>query len=233
MIRKWDKKLAWWLKLANLCETPTADPVAEDLEGEALMRYLCSRPYKEPEAPASFAARMRRLRLSKHGPMGLDLLLLRSPLGADRCAYRLAQTAQGVLGRLAVRADLPVDLRDVPMSAHSEATSGALMMHILNGRIRLARPDPLGSLCALLDGAPAHVVGRCPICGRLFERLRKDQKCDSRRCRDAHRKREWRAHQTRYEETRQINRHVRGGMPLDRAKLEAEMKRSKHGGQFE
>lgn len=227
MIRKWDKNLAWWLELANLCEAPTADPVADGLEGEALMHYLRSRPFKEPEAPSGFAAGMRRLRLSNHRPLGLDRLLVRSPVGADRSAYRLAQTARAVLAWLAARADLPGELREAPMLIHDEATSGALLLlDVLNGRISLERPDPLSSLCVLLNDANAHLVGQCPVCDRLFERLRKDQKCDTRRCRDIHRKRQWRIHGERYERNRPINRRARQAR-------EARTKRRKHGGEIQ
>jgi hypothetical protein len=230
MTRKWDKRLAWWLDLANLYKSPPADHVAEGLEGEALMRYLGSRPYKEHEAPPCFAARLRRLRQSKHRPLGLDQLLIRSPLGADKCAYSLAQTTNAVLHRLVSLPDLPVELRDVPALAHTEAASGALYMDVLNGRVGLVRLDPLTSLCSLLNNKPTHLIGRCPVCGRLFERLRKDQKCDTPRCRDTHRKREWRKHEDRYEETRRINRRVRSGMPLGRAKAEMQTKRRKRRG---
>jgi hypothetical protein len=218
MARKWDIGLAWWLNLANLYQPPSADKLAESLEGEEFWRYWRSRRlYDEREAPASFAARVRRLKPSGHRPRGLDTFLNHAPGGNDECAYRLAQTAREILHRLATE-----KLRDIWMYAPTPQAAGALEMKVLDGQVHMDRIDPIASLCALLDGRKANVIGDCRVCGRLFERLRTDQECDTRRCRDTDRKRAYR--KPEYEQTRQINRLVRAGMPLNQAKAEVQMK---------
>jgi len=58
------------------------------------------------------------------------------------------------------------------------------------GQIELAdRLNPLDDLLALLRGKSAATLGSCPVCAQLFERLRRDQKCDHRICRDTYRQR--------------------------------------------
>jgi hypothetical protein len=61
------------------------------------------------------------------------------------------------------------------------------------------RPEPLASdLLSIIRGKSVDTLGACPICKKLFERLRKDQRCDNRRCRDAYRQRRYRAQQPKY-----------------------------------
>jgi hypothetical protein len=221
MTRKSDIRLAWWLNLANLYGPFVNENMVTKIIAEGLPSGWRRRPTKVP----GFAARVLRLEPSGHRPPGLDRLFNKSPLGADARAYNLAAIAGSILQGLATQPDMGEKWRDIPLHNPTGAGAGAISPVIKEGRIRIERIDAIGSLILLLDGQRANLVGQCPICGRLFERLRKDQECDTRRCRDADLKRAYRM--PGYEETRKINRLVRGGMPLDKAKAEVKRKRGK------
>jgi len=66
-----------------------------------------------------------------------------------------------------------------------------------SGRVEEAhRPEPVAnSLLALLKHKNIDLFGKCAICGKLFQRLRSDQACDNRRCRDNFRQRRFRSRQ--------------------------------------
>jgi hypothetical protein len=86
------------------------------------------------------------------------------------------------------------------------------------------RPEPLvNDLLSIIRGKSVATLGTCPICKNLFERLRKDQKCDNSRCRDAYRQRRHRAEQPKYEANRRRYR-KEGIRAKERGRLSAALR---------
>ncbi len=123
--------------------------------------------------------------------------------------------------------------KDRAFSLPAPAESGVLITS--DGRIRVTTahrgthaegtPDFFREVfLRALDNCEVQRIRECPICRKLFVALRLDQQACSRKCGNAHRAREFRIHSPKYEQTRQINRLVRGGMQLDEAKAEVQRK---------
>jgi len=184
---KCDIALAWWLRLANTHKAEIAS--ASDRESGA----------------TGFAAKVRRLKGPR--PDSVEILLNPSNPFRDRligfgddldtCMWGLAGVANSVLSGLsAVREG---DSKEIVVADWSSFKAPLILNVSTGGEIVQAyRPEPLASdLLSLLKGRKASALGTCPVCGRLFERLRRDQQCDNRRCRDAYRQRRFREKQLR------------------------------------
>ena len=187
MASKCDKKLEWWIQLANLHR-----------------QELRSAP--EPLLPKQgFANRVRRLRGAR--PAAIDIVLKpKNPrrqrliaLGrpTDRYLWPLASVANSILSELSGlrrAARLP---KEIIVPDWSDSVAPVTLRVSSSGTVEEAyRPEPLGSsLLVLLRGKNIDRLGICPICKRLFQRLRRDQACDNRRCRDTFRQRRYRAQQ--------------------------------------
>jgi len=62
--------------------------------------------------------------------------------------------------------------------------------------------NPLADFCNAIAGAEARRLRGCPVCGKIFYARRLSQKACSQRCNATRRVRAWRAHQSKYEQTR-------------------------------
>lgn len=86
--------------------------------------------------------------------------------------------------------------QDQQFATHRSEFAAPLILFVSDAGevIKAYRPEPLANgLMTLLKGRNAKLVGKCSVCGKLFQRLRRDQKCDIRRCRDTLRQRRHRA----------------------------------------
>ena len=197
MAAKCDKRLDWWLRLANLHRLvlPTvSDPIA---------------------GKPGFSSQVGEL--GGQRPEGVDALfglgdqpLTGAGIDPDRYLWGLAGVANSVLSKIS---ELPKisELGDAPKFSTEAvfadwATFAAPLTLVVSQTgevVEAYRPDPLANdLLSIIKGRSVRNLGTCPVCKRLFERLRKDQKCDSRRCRDAYRQRRHRAERRRYESNR-------------------------------
>ena len=183
MNAKRDKALNWWIRLANF--------YGAELQAAP-----------DSNSPSNgFADKVREL----EGPRaeGVDILLNpTNPIhdrligfgnDPDRCLWNLAGVANSVLSSLSgVRMGAA---KEMVIADWSEFAAPLILSVSDAGEIIKAyRPEPLASgLMTLLKGRNAKLVGKCSVCGRLFQRLRRDQKCDSERCRDTLRQRRHRA----------------------------------------
>jgi hypothetical protein len=182
---KCDKRLDWWFRLANLYHerVPHSDPNSAD---------------------PGFSRRVHRLA----GPRPHSISVMLDPAGIvddliawgndpDQSLWDVAGVANAVLSRLAeppkpARLPLEITLMDwsrvaVPLTLSISA----------EGRVTQAyRPEPMAELLGVIAGKSLNLFGICPVCKKLFQRLRRDQQCDDRRCRDAHRQRRFRARQS-------------------------------------
>jgi hypothetical protein len=225
MIRKWDARLAWWLNLANLhgCSTGTnrfeGEVLIPMVGGDDILRRIVRGSSRESNTspqiglalfrdwehsvPQGFAGQVSRLEPFEHRPPGLDLFLRAYP--PDDRAWSLAGIARALFVYLAE------DASGEALVNFTLPSAGVLIARLSSdGACSLQRRDVIDPLIDLLDGRK-DLIGKCPLCGQVFERLRKDQQCDTRRCRDAWRKRDWRKRQ-QDEENRKINRAVRERM---------------------
>jgi hypothetical protein len=189
MPTKCDKELAWWLSLANLYQPPLSPPAAQAANH------------------SGFSGKVRRLAGLRPAPIE-PLLTPGDPLrnqlvgwgnDPDQYLWALAGIAKSVVSNVVeahTAAQLP---KTITVPQESNFMAPLLLRLSAAGAIELAeRPNPLDDLLALLQGKNAAALGICPICAQLFERLRRDQKCDNRVCRDAYRQRLFRQrHQTK------------------------------------
>jgi hypothetical protein len=77
-----------------------------------------------------------------------------------------------------------------------------------------------GQFLKELIGTDPRRIRRCPICSRIYYAWRRDKGACSPRCCDTYYARKFRLKRRQYEETRQVNRLVATGMPLNKAKAE-------------
>jgi len=174
MPAKCDNRLAWWLDLVNLRR-------AHQLGGNS-----------------GFADRVHQLGGSM--PVTVETLLdpgdswpdmlIASGNEPDQCLWELAGIADSVVSKIVevhAAGKLPKEI----IIADSPKFAAPLLLRLSAAdQIELAdRLNPLDDLLALLRGKSAATLGICPVCVQLFERLRSDQKCDHRICRDTYRQR--------------------------------------------
>ncbi len=182
---KCDKRLDWWIRLANLhaAELPSALGPASPNKG--------------------FADKVRRLEGPR--PEGIDVLLNPQDPFRDRliafgnepnqCLWALAGVTSSLLSELSKLREAGKLPNEITVADWSDFTAPLLLSVSSSGTVEKAyRPEPLASdLLSLLQGKKIDAIGACPVCGKLFQRLRKDQQCDNRHCRDAYRQRRFRA----------------------------------------
>jgi hypothetical protein len=187
MASKCDRGLEWWIQLANLHrqEWPSAPAPLRPSPG--------------------FADQVRRLRGPR--PTGIDIVL--NPKGPwrdrligfgddpDQCLWRLASVANSILSKLSELREAAQLPKEITIADWSAFTAPLILCISASGTVEEAhRPEPLASgLLVLLKHKNIDMFGTCPICGKLFQRLRRDQACDNRRCRDTFRQRRYRASQ--------------------------------------
>jgi hypothetical protein len=144
-------------------------------------------------------------------PEGVDALFGRGdqPLtGAgidpDRYLWDLAGVADSVLSKISELGDARKFSTEVVIADWTAFAAPVTLVVSQAGEVVEAyRPDPLANdLLSIIKGRSVRNLGTCPVCKRLFERLRKDQKSDNRRCRDAFRQQRHRAERRRYESNR-------------------------------
>jgi hypothetical protein len=181
---KCDERLNWWIALGNLYlqELPT---VADATVGNP-----------------GFAQRVRRLAGPR--PQSVNLLLdPTDPLSdrliawgddPDRCLWGLAGVAVSVLSELSQVQRKKKKSSEITIADWSHFTAPLIVSVASTGEIIDAhRPEPFTDLLTLLRGRNVRTLGICAVCDGLFERLRRDQDCDTRGCRDVYRQRRFRA----------------------------------------
>ena len=194
MAVKCDKRLDWWIQLANLHrqELPSAPAPLRPNPG--------------------FAGRVRRLRGPRPEAIGIVLnpkgpwrdLLIGLDDDPDQCLWRLASVANSILSNLSGLREAVQFPKELILADWSNFTAPLILRFSGSRTVKEAyRPEPLSSgLLALLKRKNVDLLGTCPICGKLFQRLRRDQACDNRRCRDTLRQRRFRASQLRSRKSR-------------------------------
>ena len=191
MATKCDIGLDWWLRLANLHRLvlPT---VSDPITGKP-----------------GFSIDVGELGGPR--PEGVDTLFGRGdqPLAGagidpDRYLWGLAGVADSVLSKISELGEARKFSTEVVIADWSTFDAPLILAVSQAGEVVEAyRPEPLGNdLLSIIKGRNVCNLGTCPVCKRLFERMRKDQKCDNRRCRDAYRQRRHRAERPRYESNR-------------------------------
>jgi hypothetical protein len=191
---KCDKRLVWWIRLANLHRQDlrtVSDPIAGN---------------------KGFSDKVRKLRGPR--PEGVDALLspsdpmrdllVRAGNDPDKCLWGLAGVADSVLSKISELCEAKHFPKEVVFADWLTFAAPLILSVSASGKVDEAyRPEPLANdLLSTIRGKSVATLGTCPICKNLFERLRKDQKCDNRRCRDAYRQRRYRAQQPKYEANR-------------------------------
>ena len=201
-----------WLEVANLLPPPPPrqefKSVDESLAGDPRQKWE-----EEITAISPFAL-LRRLEHS--GILGesaitasLDMPLLHTnELEAERfhaLACAVAKTLYGL-----IFATSPKTLRAlgnepllISRRYQNPATSRSEVW-MRRGVICLQWFDPFREFLRALEGIEATRVRQCPICGRFFLVLRKDQKACSKRCNAVRRVRNWRANQEEHEYRRKL-----------------------------
>ena len=131
-------------------------------------------------------------------------LMVRAGNDPDKCLSGLAGVAYSILSKMSELGEAKQFPKEVVFADWSNFAAPLILVVSRSGKIAEAyRPEPLANdLLSIVEGRGVETVGTCPICKKLFERLRKDQKCDNRRCRDAYRQRRYRAQQPKYEANR-------------------------------
>jgi hypothetical protein len=173
VLTKCDKKLAWWLRLVNLHRT------------------------HQPACSSGFTDKVRLLGGPTPAPVETLLnpdcwldLLIAAGSDPDQCLWELAGVADSVLSKIVeshAAGKLP---KEILVADWSKFAAPLLLRVSAAGQIERAdHLNPLDDLLALLRGESAASLGICPVCAKLFERLRRDQKCDIKRCRDTYRQR--------------------------------------------
>lgn len=191
---KCDKRLDWWIRLANLHrqDLPTVyDPIG---------------------GKKGFSVKVGKLRGPR--PEGVDALLspsdptrdllVRAGNDPDKCLWGLAGVADSILSKMSELGEAKQFPKEIVFADWSNFAAPLILAVSTSGKIAEAyRPEPLANdLLSIIREKSVANLGTCPICKKLFERLRKDQKCDNRRCRDANRQRRYRAEQQKYEANR-------------------------------
>ena len=176
--------LDWWIQLSNAhgeALHSVTDPFRGAPDFAKLVHRLKGQP---PEAVQALLDEDSALRQQLVG-FGND---------PDSSLWRLASIAHSILSWLAKFPDSGEQQGELVVMDWSDFRSPLIITVGTSGVVQRAyRPEPLASdLLALLEGIDAHLLGCCPICGRLFQRLRHDQKCDSPACRDTYRQRLYR-----------------------------------------
>jgi hypothetical protein len=191
MALKCDKRLNWWLSLSNLYLQ--------------VLRTVAGPTVGSP----GFAQRVRRLAGPR--PQSVNLLLNPSDPVSDRlialgddpdqCLWGIAGVALSVLSTLSELQRKKNISQEIVIADWSRFTAPLMMSVTSTGEITEAhRPEPLATdLLPLLLRRNVRTLGVCPVCGKLFERLRRDQQCDTRACRDTDRQRRFRAKRQRDE----------------------------------
>jgi hypothetical protein len=193
MVPKCDKRLGWWIRLANLHrqDLPTvSDPIAGN---------------------KGFSDRVRKLKGPR--PEGVDALLsprdqVRDRLigvgsNPDKYLWGLAGVTNSVLSKIWELGAAQQFPKEVVVVDWTTFAAPLILSISASGEVAEAyRPEPLADLFLTIKGKGVDTLGTCPICKKLFERLRKDQKCDDSRCRDVYRQRRHRAQQPKYEANR-------------------------------
>src|SRR5271169_1454236 len=178
MAAKCDKRLNWWISLSNLYlqELPT---IAGPTVGSP-----------------GFAQRVRRLTGPR--PQSVNLLLNPSDPVSDRlialgddpdqCLWGIAGVALSVLSSLSELQRKKNISQEIVIADWSHFTAPLIVFVASTGEITKAhRPEPLATdLLTLLLKKNVRTLGVCPVCRTLFERLRRDQQCDTRACRDTY-----------------------------------------------
>jgi predicted nucleic acid-binding Zn ribbon protein len=75
---------------------------------------------------------------------------------------------------------------------------------IFNGVVTTRWAELFAEFLKTLDGVEARCFRQCPVCGRVFFAIRKDQKACSKRCNAVRRVRQWRKNQDRHEYRRKL-----------------------------
>jgi len=188
MSTKCDKQLAWWLSLANLYQPQLVAAAGQDA------------------GHPGFASKVRRPAGPR--PAAIEPLFTPSdPLhdqlvgwgnDPDQYLWDLAGIAKSAISNV-VEAHAAGQLPKTIIVPHGSHFMAPLRLRLsAAGQIELAdRPNPLDDLLALLRGQSAAILGICPVCAKLFQRLRRDQKCDNRTCRDTYRQRLFRQRHAR------------------------------------
>lgn len=158
-----------------------------------------------------FADQVRKLKGPR--PEGIGVLLDPSdplnnwPIGLgndpDQCLWGIAGVANSVLSTLAEVASARRS-KEIVVVDWSKFSAPLVLSVSAAGKVEQAyRPEPLANdLLSVVRGKNLAAIGVCPICAKLFQRLRRDQKCDDRHCRDAYRQRLFRTKQRLYEANR-------------------------------
>ncbi len=208
--RKTHGRLGPWLKLANLLPPP---PSRDEL------RFLDLAPIERWQAkcrttpPAKLLRSFTQSRLARAPAIAatVDLPLLRDDPDQARRFLDLVREIAFTLQTLAsvgpskilkAAGQVPVLIKrlyQTPATSRSE-------IWIRKGVLTTRWIGPFKDFLAALDGAEAQRVRQCPMCGRFFYALRKDQKACSKRCNVARRVREWRASQARHEYRRKLRK---------------------------
>jgi hypothetical protein len=182
---KCDKKLDWWLGLANLHQLAL---------GSA-----------SPSVSKGFAQKVRKLKGQL--PEGVSILLNpTNPIhdrligfgnDPDHCLWGIAGVANSLLSGLASLSGTAKQTKEIVIADWSKFVAPLIVSVTAAGQIERAyRPDPLSDdLLPAVREKSVGALGACPVCDRLFQRMLRDQKCDNRRCRDAYRQRVHRAKQ--------------------------------------
>lgn len=168
-----------------------------------------------------FADKVRRLEGPR--PEGIDVLLnpqdpfrdwlMASGNEPDKCLWDLAGVARSLLSNLSELRKARALPKEIIVAAWSNFIAPLLLSVSSSGTVEKAyRPEPLASdLLPLLRGKKIDAIGTCPVCGKLFQRLRKDQQCDNRHCRDRYRQRRFRAARRRRSEVQHHHSKARRG----------------------
>jgi hypothetical protein len=121
----------------------------------------------------------------------------------DKYLWGLAGVTNSVLSKISELGEAQQFPKEVVVVDWTTFAAPLILSISASGEVAEAyRPEPLADLFLIIKGKGVDTLGTCPICKKLFERLRKDQKCDDSRCRDAYRQRRYRAEQQKYEANR-------------------------------
>ena len=194
MAAKCDKRLDWWIRLANLHRQvlPTVSGSIAGNKGFSDQVGKLKGP--RPEGVAALLGPRYQMR---------DLLV---GVGSDPDKYLwdLAGVTDSVLSKVSELGESQQFPKEIIFADWTAFAAPLILFVSTSGEVAEAyRPEPLvNDLLSIIRGKSVATLGTCPICKNLFERLRKDQKCDNRRCRDANRQRRYRAQRPKYEANR-------------------------------
>ena len=184
MASKCDMQLTWWISLANLYRQKlpaVANPEAGDPSFAIKVRTLAG---QRPSTIEGVLHQDGRL----NDPFAT---LLNKP---NESLWKLAGVANAILSQLC-ELQAPHKLpKKITIWDWSDFVAPLELSISSDGQVvQAVRPEPLANdLLKLIQGRNVASFGTCPICGRLFERRRRDQQCDRRTCRDTARQRRFR-----------------------------------------